>query len=93
MKSLLLTKYSSGDQIKKNERAGHVECMGKRGIYRILVGKPEKKKLERLRLRWEGNVKMDLQTVGQEDRDWIDLAQGRESWRALVEVVMNIHVP
>jgi hypothetical protein len=65
-----------------------------RGVYRVLVGKPEgKKPLEKLRHRWEDNNKMDLQEVGCEGMDWIELAQDRERWRALVNAVMNLGVP
>jgi len=56
--------------------AGHVACMGeRRGVYRVLVGKPEgKRPLGRPRLRWEDNIKMDLQEVGCRGMDWIELA-------------------
>ena len=47
----------------------------------------------RLRRRWEDNIKMDLQEVGCGDMDWIELAQGRDRWRALVNAVMNLRVP
>jgi hypothetical protein len=61
-------------------------------MYRALVGKPEgKRPLGRPRLRWEDNIKMDLQEVG--GMDWIELAQDRDRWRALVNTVMNILVP
>ena len=75
--------------------AGHVARMGeKRGVYKILVGKPETKRpLGRPRRRWEDNIKMDLQEVGCEDVDWIDVAQDRDRWRALVIVVMKLRVP
>ena len=63
---------------------GHVECMGeRRGVYRVLVGKPEgKRQLGRSRHRWEDNIKMDLQEVGCGGMDWIDLVQDRDRWRA-----------
>jgi hypothetical protein len=58
------------------------------------VGKPEgKRPLVRTRLRWEDNIKMDLQEVGCEGMDWIELAQDRYRWRALVNAVMNLRVP
>jgi len=65
--------------------------MGKRkGIYRVLVGKPEgKRPLRRPRRRWEDNIKMDLQEVGGGGMDGIQLAQDRDRWRALVNAVMN----
>ena len=66
----------------------------KRGIYRVLVGKPEgKRPLARPRHRWEDNIKMDLQEVGCGGLDWIDLVQDRDSWRELVNEVMNLWVP
>jgi hypothetical protein len=65
----------------------------KRGAYRILVGRPEgKRPLGRPRRRWEDNVKMDLQEVGWEGMDWIELVQDRDRWRALVNAVMNLWV-
>jgi hypothetical protein len=75
--------------------AGHVACMGEwRGVFRVLVGKPEgKRPLGRPRRRWEDNIKMDLQEVECGGMDWIELAQGRKRWRALVNVVMNLGVP
>jgi len=73
---------------------GNVARIGEwRGIYRVLVGKPEgKRPLGRPRRRWEDNIKMDLQEVGCEVMDWIKLAQDRDRWRSLVNVVMNLHV-
>ena len=66
----------------------------KRGVYRVLVGKLEgKRPLGRTRHRWEDNIKMDLQEVGCGGMDWIGLAQDRDRWRALVNVVMNLRVP
>jgi len=66
----------------------------RRGVYRVLVGKPEgKSQLARPRFRWEDNIKMDLQDVGCRSMDLIDLAQDRDRWRALVNAVMNLQVP
>ena len=65
-----------------------------RGVYRVLVGKPEgKRPLGRPRRRWEDNIKMDLQEVGAGYGNWMELAQDRDRWRALVSTVMNLRVP
>jgi hypothetical protein len=64
-----------------------------KGVYRVLVGKPEgKRPLGRPRRRWEDNMKMDLQEVGMYGMDWIKLAQDRDRWRTLVNAVMNLQV-
>jgi len=92
--------YSSPNIIRviKSRRMrceGHVARMGeRRGIYRVLVGKTEGKRLlRRPRLRWQDNIKMDLQEVGWRDMDWIYLAQDRYSWRDVVNAVMKLRVP
>ena len=74
---------------------GHVACMGEgRGVYRVLVGKREgKRSLGRPRGRWKDDIKMDLQRVGYGGMDWVELAEDRDRWRALVNVVMNLRVP
>ena len=65
-----------------------------KGVHMVLVGKPEEKRpLGRPRRRWEDNIKMDLQEVGGVCEDWMELAQDRERWRALVSTVMNFRVP
>jgi hypothetical protein len=65
-----------------------------RGVYRVLVGKPEEKRtLGRPRHRWNNNIKMDLQEVGCGGMDWIGLAQDRDRWQVLVNEVMNLQVP
>jgi hypothetical protein len=61
-----------------------------RGVHRVLVGKPEGK---RPRRRWEDNIKMDLQELGGGCGDWMELAQVRDRWRALVSTVRNLRVP
>jgi hypothetical protein len=75
----------------------HEARMGeKRKVYRILVGKPEpegKRPLGSPRHRWLDNIKMDLREIGWSVMDWIDLAQDRDQWRALVITVMNLLVP
>jgi hypothetical protein len=75
--------------------AGNVARMGeKRNAYRILVGKPEgKRPLGRPRCRWMDNIKTDLRGIGWGGMDWIDLAQEREWWWALVRTVMILRVP
>jgi len=66
----------------------------RRGIYRVLVGKPEgKRTLGRLRRRWEDNIKMDIQEVGCGGMDWIELALDRYRWRTFLNAVMNLRVP
>jgi hypothetical protein len=75
--------------------AGHVARMGvDRGVYKLLVGKPEgKRPLGRPRRRWEDNIKMDLQEAGGGRGDWIELAQDSDRWRALVGTVRKFRVP
>jgi len=84
-----------GGKIKKNEMGGHVAHMvDGRGVYRVLVGKPEgRRTLGRPRSRWEDNIRIYLREVGCGCVDWMDLAQDRERWPALVSAVMNFRVP
>jgi hypothetical protein len=91
--------YSSPNIIRviksrKIRWTGHVGRMGEgRGAYRILAGRPDgRRPLGRPRRRWEDNIKMDLQEVGWEGVDWIDMAQDRDRWRAVVNEVMNLRV-
>jgi hypothetical protein len=74
---------------------GHVECIrARRGAYRDLVEKTKRKRLlGRLRHRWEGNIKMALQEIWRGGMDWIDLAQDRDTWQALVNAIMNLQGP
>ena len=65
-----------------------------RGVYRVLIGKPEGKRLfGRPRRRWEDNIKIDLQEVEGGFGDWMELAQDSYKWRALVGTVMNLRIP
>jgi hypothetical protein len=65
-----------------------------RGVFVVLLRKPEKKRpLGRPRRRWEDSNKMDLQEVGSGDMDWIELVQDRDRWRARGNAVMNLRVP
>jgi len=89
---------SFSDDFIKSRRmrwAGNVARLGeRRGVYRVLVGKPVgKRPLWTHRPSWEDNIKMDLQEVVYRGVDWIELAQNRERWRALVNAVMNLRVP
>jgi hypothetical protein len=90
----VLTQYFAGDKIEKNEMGGGCSADGdERGVYRVLVGKPEgKRPLGRPRRRWEDNIKMDLQEVECGGMDWIGLAQDRDRWRALADAVKNRRV-
>ena len=75
--------------------AGHVARMGEeRGVYRVLVGKPEgKRQLGIPRSRWVDNIRMDPQEVGCGYVEWNGLSQDRDGWRTLVSAVMNLRVP
>ena len=75
--------------------SNYVAHMGEeRGVYRVLVGKPEgRRPLGRSRRRWVDNIRMDLQEVGCGCMDWIGLAQDRHRWRTLVSAVMNLRAP
>jgi hypothetical protein len=65
-----------------------------RGVYGVLVGKPEgNRPLRRPRRGWDDNIKLDLQEVGYGGMDWIELAQDRDRWRSLVNTVINLQFP
>jgi len=65
-----------------------------RGVYRVLVGKPEgKRPMGTTKSRWVDYIRMDLQEVGSGYMDWIGLAQDRDRWRTLVSVIMNLRIP
>jgi hypothetical protein len=91
--------YSSSNIVRviKSRRmgwTGHVARMGEgRGVYRVLVGRPEgKRPLGRPRRRWEDNIKLDLREIGIDGANWIQVAQDRVQWRAFVNTVMNLRV-
>jgi hypothetical protein len=92
--------YSSPNIVRviKSRRmrwAGHVARVEEgRGVYRVLVGRPEGKRLlGRPRRRWEDNIKLYLADIGIDGANWIQLAQDRVKWRAFVNTVMNLRVP
>jgi len=66
----------------------------RRGVCRVMLGKPGgKRPIGRPRRRWEDNIKMDLQEIGCGGMDWIEIAQDRDRWQALVNAAMNLRVP
>jgi hypothetical protein len=79
-------------KLRRMRWTGHVARIReeKKNACRILVGKPEGK---RPRRRWEDNIRMDLIEIGWGGMKWIDLAQDRDQWRALVNTAMNLRVP
>jgi hypothetical protein len=81
-------------KLKTMRCLGHIACMAEeRGMYMVLVGKPEKMRpLARPRNRWEEDIKIDHKEVGCEGMDWIKLAQDRDRWWALLNVVINFRI-
>jgi hypothetical protein len=74
--------------------AGYVACTEGRGVYRVLIGRPEgKRPLGRPRRRWQDNIKLDLREIGTDEANWIRLAQDRVQWRAFVNTMMKLLVP
>jgi hypothetical protein len=92
---LYLDKVIKSDKIEKNEMGGACSAYGeRRGVYRVLVGKPEgKRPLGRPRRRWEDSIGMDLREVGFVGMEWAELAQDRYWWRALTNAAMNLRIP
>jgi hypothetical protein len=95
----LLISCSSSDIVNKIKSrrmtwAGHVARMvEERKVHRVLVGKPKgRRPLGRARRRWEDGIRMDLREIGWGSVDWIQLAQDRDRWRAVVSAVMNLRV-
>jgi hypothetical protein len=95
----LLNLYSSPDiitqvKLRRMRWAGHIARMGEeRKVYKVLVEKPEgKRPLGRPRHRWGNGIRMDLTDIGLRGVDWIQLAQVRDRWRAVVSAVMNLRV-
>jgi hypothetical protein len=84
-----------GNRIEKNEMGRACSTYGEREVHTgNWVGRPEgRRPCQTPRRRWEDNIKMDLQAVGWGSMDWIELAQDRDRWRALVNAVMNLRVP
>jgi hypothetical protein len=90
----ILHRILLGIKSRRMKWVGHVARMGEgRGVYRVLVGRPEgKRPLGRHRRRWEDNIKMDLREIGIYGANWIQLAQDTVRWRACVNTVMNLRV-
>jgi hypothetical protein len=82
-------------KLRRMRWAEHVASMREvRGVYRVLVARPEGKRPPgRPRLRWEGNIMMDLREIGIDGANWIQLAQDRVQWLAFVKTIMNLRVP
>jgi hypothetical protein len=80
---------------RRKRWAGHLARIGaKRDTYRLLAGKPKRKRpLGRPRRRWVDSIKMDIREIGWGDMDWSDLAQDRDQWRIFVNKVMNLRFP
>jgi hypothetical protein len=83
------------DQVKEDEMCRACSTNEeKRNAYRILVGKPDgRRTLGRPKRKWVDNIKIHLREIGWGTMDWIDLAQERDQWRALVNTAINFHIP
>jgi hypothetical protein len=90
----ILTQYCAGGKIEKNKMSGACGAYGGgERVHRVLVGKPEgKRPLGRPRRRWDDDIKMDIQEVGGSFGDWMELAQDRDRWLALVSTVKNLRI-
>jgi hypothetical protein len=94
MQLVLLSKYNENNQVKVDEVGRACSMRYKRKAHRILVGKPEgKRPLGKPRRRWVDNIKIHLREIGWDGMDWIDVAQDRDQWRALVNTLVNLRVP
>jgi hypothetical protein len=81
-------------RIKQLGHWAHYNMVEGRGVYKVLVGMPERKRpLGRPRRRWQDNIKLDLKEIGIDGANWIRLAQDLVQWRAFVKTVMNLRVP
>jgi hypothetical protein len=92
---VLLARYNEDDQVKKDGNGRSCSTNGeKMNACRILVGKREgKRPLGRLRRKWVDNIKVNHREIGWGGVDWIDVAQDRDQWRALVNTITNLRVP
>jgi hypothetical protein len=78
---------------RRMRRAGHVARMGEMNAYRILVGKPERRRpLEKTKARWVDNIKIAIREIGCDGMDGIDPTQDRDQWRDLVNIVKNLWI-
>jgi hypothetical protein len=95
LEAIICTRWVLMLGVKKDKIGRECRTNGaKRNEYRILVGKPEgKRPLGRKRRRWVDNIKINLREIGWDGMDWVDVAQDRDQWRALVNTIKNLRVP